>query len=59
MIGNNAENQVALTLFNGSHPATSLFMTSNGVAFLIEELALQIRGEYLIELTKLREDDDE
>jgi hypothetical protein len=59
MIGGNAENQVTLTFFNGSHPTTSLFMTSNGVAFLIEELALQIRGEYLIELTKLREDDDE
>ena len=57
MVGSNAEKQVALSFFNGDRITTSLFMTKEGTAFLIEELALQIRGDYLIEITKLRADD--
>ena len=57
MIGRNANNKVALTFLDGCRPSASLFMTSNSVAFLIEELALQIRNEFLIDITELREDE--
>jgi len=57
MVGSNAEKQVAVSFFNGDRITTSLFMTKEGTAFLIEELALQIRGDYLIEITKLRSDE--
>jgi hypothetical protein len=58
MIGSNAENQVVLSFFNGASPSASLIMSYEEVAFLIDELALQIRGDYLIEVTKLRVDDE-
>ena len=57
MVGSNAEKQVAVSFFNGDRITTSLFMTKEGTVFLIEELALQIRGDYLIEITKLRSDE--
>ena len=54
MVTSNAENKVTLTFFNSGSPTASLFMNNAGTAFLIEELAFQIKGDYLIEITKLR-----